>query len=190
MYSSPNSRCIICEVPDLNWKLFRKVLCRTSPTLSQIDPPLDPEQPGIPNHFAPCWKRLLFTCGILGFLSCTSRIALAQEVVIVGAKSPTVALNRAQVVEAFLGKMPGIEPVDQTEGSPGREAFYNKVVGKTTAQLKAYWARLEFTGRSTPPRQYADIAEIKKILSLNPKTIAYVDLEEVDSTVRIVFGSD
>jgi hypothetical protein len=141
-----------------------------------------------PHAAGPGWRRLRHSWlpGLLCLLGATA----SAQVVVVGATNPVAALTREQVTDAFLGRMAGIEPVDQAEGSPVREAFYTKLVGKTAHQLKSYWARLEFTGRAMPPRQVRDGREIKRYLSRSPRAIAYLDKAEVDSSLRVVFESD
>lgn len=112
--------------------------------------------------------------------------AVAQ-VVVVGAKSPTAAMSKPQVADAFMGKLAGVEPVDQAETNPIREDFYSRSIGKSALQMKSYWAKLSFTGRATPPKEYANSAEVKKIISSNPRAIGYIEKSDVDSGVRIVF---
>src|ERR1700719_3406349 len=80
----------------------------------------------------------------------TSSAAMADVVVVVSAKSPVGALSKAQVEDIFLGKAirfpDGTQAVaiDQAEGSAVRDEFYNKVVGKSRAQMKACWSKIIF----------------------------------------------
>jgi len=34
-----------------------------------------------------------------------------------------------------------------------RDDFYNKVTGKSAAQMKAYWSKIIFTGKANHPRK-------------------------------------
>ena len=54
--------------------------------------------------------------------------------------------------------------------------------------MKAYWAKIIFTGRGQPPRQVATSAEAKKLVAQNPNAIAYIDSAMVDDSVRVVDG--
>lgn len=114
----------------------------------------------------------------------------SAQVVVVGSHSPLAALSKEQVADAFLGRMVGVEPVDQAEGDPIREAFYRKLTGKSAAQLKAYRARLEFTGRAAPPRQYPNAAGVKRHLSGSTMAISYLEKADVDSSVKVVYEGD
>jgi ABC-type phosphate transport system substrate-binding protein len=78
-------------------------------------------------------------------------------------------------------------PIDQAEDSIAREQFYEKVAGKSVAQMKAYWAKIIFTGRGQPPQEAANSAELKRRVVENPDTIGYLDARLVDDSIRVVF---
>ena len=123
---------------------------------------------------------------------CGSALAKAEVVAVVAASSPIPALTQDQVAEIFLGKstrLPGgtvAVPLDLPEGSPARDEFYLRVAGKSPAQLKAFWAKLIFTGRGRPPKSVADPDEVLKHVRQNPAVIGYVDRAYVDATVRVL----
>ena len=120
--------------------------------------------------------------------------ALAEVVVVVSAKSPVTKLTSSQAADIFLGKtnrLPGGEPampIDQAEGSPEREEFYVRLVGKSRPQMKAHWSKIIFTGRGQPPKQASGNGELKKLLAENPGAIGYVDRSAVDRDLRIVLS--
>ena len=126
-------------------------------------------------------------------LGLTSNIAMADVVVVVSAKSPVVALSKAQVEDIFLGKTirfpSGAEAVviDQAEGSAVRNEFYDKVFGKSAAQIKAYWSKIIFTGRGQPPPSVSNTIEMLKRISANPAAIGYIDREMMNDSVRVVY---
>jgi ABC-type phosphate transport system substrate-binding protein len=111
---------------------------------------------------------------------------------VVSAKSPIVALSKAQVADIFLGKAirfpDGTKavPIDQAEGLAVRDEFYDKVAGKSAAQIKAYWSKIIFTGRGQPPPNVSNAIEMKKRLVENPAAIGYIDRDLVDESVRMV----
>jgi ABC-type phosphate transport system substrate-binding protein len=113
--------------------------------------------------------------------------------VVVSAKNPVAALSRAQVEDIFLGKtirFPDGAPVvaiDQPEGSAVRDEFYNKVAGKTAAQVKAYWSKIIFTGRGQPPPSVSNTIEMMKRIGANPAAIGYIDRNMINDSVRVVF---
>jgi ABC-type phosphate transport system substrate-binding protein len=125
-------------------------------------------------------------------LALLGTVANADVVAIVSSKSTVPALNKDQASDIFLGKASRFPdgtqavPIDQQEGSGTRDAFYAKVAGKTAAQIKAYWAKIIFTGRGKPPREVADGAEMKRFVVENPGVIGYIEDKFVDSSVRVV----
>jgi len=123
---------------------------------------------------------LMLTLGV----ACTSAVA---QVVVVGAKSPAGTLSKEQVADAFMGKMSGMEPIDQAEGNPIREEFYPKAVGKTASQVKSYWSKLFFSGKGNIPKEYPSSAEVKKALAVDPKAIGYIEKSAVDAGIKVVF---
>jgi len=120
----------------------------------------------------------------------------AQVAVVVGAKSDIGTLTADQISGIFLGKTDKFPngttalPLDQNSGIPVRATFYDKVAGKSEAQVKSAWSRLVFSGKGTPPKEVANSAEVKKLVASNPNTIGYIEKSAVDSTVKVVLSSD
>lgn len=46
--------------------------------------------------------------------------------------------------------------------------------GKSVSFINAYWARILFTGRATPPRQVEDNDAVIDVVKKNPSAIGYV----------------
>jgi ABC-type phosphate transport system substrate-binding protein len=119
-------------------------------------------------------------------------VAEANVVTVVSAKSPITALSKTQVADIFLGKSnrypDGAQamPIDQPEASIDRGKFYITMTGKSPEQLRAYWAKVLFTGRGQPPPIASSSAELKKLLLTNPLAIGYLDATQVDDSVRVL----
>jgi hypothetical protein len=116
----------------------------------------------------------------------------ADVVAVVSAKSSLTTLSKNQLMDIFFGKRTSFPdgspavPIDQTEGSAVRDEFYSSIAGMSPAQVKAFWAKIIFTGRGQPPKTVATSLEAKKLLIANPNTISYIDQSLVDSSVRVV----
>lgn len=132
-------------------------------------------------------KRLklgVWAGSLLGLMT-LSQAALAQSVaVIVNPKNAGVSAE--QVSNIFLGKSNDLVGVDLPDGNAVRDAFYQKATGKDGAQLKAYWAKLVFTGKAQPLKEMANDAEVKKFVAANPNAIGYIDKGAVDGSVKVV----
>jgi len=118
---------------------------------------------------------------------------LAQNlVVVVSAKSEAPKLSVEQVSAIFLGSVksfPGGEkavPVDQSPGTPGYVEFYSRAAGRSEAQVKAYWSRMVFTGKGSPPQDAGDGAAVKKLVAANPNLVGYIDAALVDGSVKVL----
>ncbi len=71
------------------------------------------------------------------------------------------------------------------EGNSNRSEFNNKVLGKTDAQLKAFWSKVLFTGKGTPPKDISH-EEILKLVATNPNMIGFVDASAVTPDVKVI----
>ena len=112
--------------------------------------------------------------------------ASAEVVVIVSQKNPASRMFSEQASQFFLGKSNLFTPVDLPESSAVRAEFYKKVADKDTAQVKALWSKLVFTGKATAPKEYASAAEVKKAVAADPKAIGYIEKSAVDESVKVI----
>lgn len=120
-------------------------------------------------------------------------IAQAEISVIVSAQNGNGSLDQNTIARVFLGKTKNFPdgsqavPVDQNSGAASREAFNSTVLGKSSSQLKAYWSRLIFTGKGTPPKESGNDTAVKDLVAKNPNLIGYVDSSVVDGSVKVVY---
>jgi ABC-type phosphate transport system substrate-binding protein len=121
--------------------------------------------------------------------------ALAEVVVIVNPKNPVTALTADQATGIFLAKSNEFPsgggaavPIDQSEGTALRDEFYQKSSNRDSAQIKAYWSKIVFTGKGQPPKAVSNSAEVKKLVAANPNMIGYVDKASVDASVKAVLS--
>ena len=116
----------------------------------------------------------------------------AETVVVVNAASPINQLSQDEVVNIFLGRYRRLPtggtaiPIDQPESSPLRAEFYRKLVNKDLNEVNAYWSRLIFSGRTSPPLQTATAAEVNALLMGNASGIGYIDRSQLDKRFRVV----
>ena len=141
------------------------------------------------------FKHTLHTLVATGLLV-MAQAASAQIAVIVNPKSPLASMTPDQVSAIFMGKSAQLpsgataQPADLPESSSIREQFYSKAAGKTSAQVKATWARLTFSGKATPPRELSSAADVKKHVAGNVDAIGYIEQSAVDGSVKVVLVVD
>jgi len=119
------------------------------------------------------------------FAAATSLTA-AETVVIVSQRNPVRRMLPLQAAQFFLGQSALLTAIDQAENSPIRADFYLKAADMDAGQIKAIWAKLVFTGKARPPKQYASSAEVKRAVAADPKAIGYIEKSDVDDTVKVI----
>jgi len=135
-------------------------------------------------------KALLLTLFLV--LSGLGGTACAEPVVVVSAASALHQLSQEEVVNIFLGRYRRLPtgdtalPIDQPEASVVRADFYRRLVNKDVNEINAYWSRLIFSGRTSPPLQVNSAAEVMVLLLGQPGSVAYMERSQVDKRLRIV----
>lgn len=131
---------------------------------------------------------------LLGTLLSTlgSPLVFAEVAVIVH-PSNNNALDAATVSKIYLGREKSfadgqsVVPMALEETAPSSASFNDVVLKKSASQLKAYWSKLVFTGKGTPPKELASEDEMLKLVASNPNLIGFVDASKVDASVKVVF---
>lgn len=119
-----------------------------------------------------------------------TNLAMAEVVVIVHPSNAAV-VSGDDISRIFLGKKSSFPngsdatPYYLAAGDPIREAFEEKALGKTSSQLKAYWSKLIFTGKGTPPPETANSDAAVAKVAADPSAIAYVDSGAVTGAVKV-----
>ncbi|MCP5335095.1 MAG: phosphate ABC transporter substrate-binding protein [Oceanospirillaceae bacterium] len=127
----------------------------------------------------------------LSSLFCISTFAQAEVAVIVH-PSNNASMDDAAISSIFLGKVSAFPdgqkavPVVPDINNSARAEFLEKLIGKTEAQYKSYWAHLVFTGQSQPPREMPDDAKTLELIATNPNMIGIIDASHLNDTVKRV----
>lgn len=137
-------------------------------------------------------RRSLLLAAVAGSLLSPVVFAQSTLVVVVNRSVPVERLDAAQATQIFLRQVTTwpdgtrVQPVDLAEGSPLRAEFYSRVTGRSPGQLRAYWARLAFTGMGLPPREVATVEEVRRFVRSTPGAIGYVDRSDNDPELKSV----
>ena len=138
-------------------------------------------------------KFIISSSFLIYILFSTAVFPATPIAVIVHPQSKLGNLTQAQVLDIYTGRLVDLPnnqmplPLDLPSSSSLRESFYFKLSGKTLAQVNAYWARLLFSGQATPPRIMPDSTAIVMTVSQNPNAIGFIDVADVNSTVKVLF---
>lgn len=140
-------------------------------------------------------KRFAKAIVLLSLVLATEATGSSDElriVVVMSTSSGVEALTREQVINIFFGRfrqLPNGEtavPVDQPMEQPLKSAFYRKLVNKDLAEIRAYWARLVFSGRTSPPEQAATEEEALQLLLERPGAVGYLWNGPLPPKLRVV----
>ena len=116
----------------------------------------------------------------------------AEIVVIVNSSNNLTELTRRQVVDLYMGRtshFPNGEQskrYDQPINSTVRADFYYRMTQRPIAAINAYWARLIFTGRASPPTTVTDNEDMLRIVENDPNAIGYLDKQYINDKVTVV----
>ncbi|MGC1509324.1 hypothetical protein [Ketobacter nezhaii] len=118
--------------------------------------------------------------------------ASADIVVVVNAANPVEQLSSRELVDLYMGRnlyFPDgslVLRLDQSPESATRITFYRELVDKSVAEVNAYWAKLLFTGRATPPQTVESAAGVLQAVQSNLNAIGYVDSEDLNGSVKVI----
>lgn len=114
------------------------------------------------------------------------------EIAVVVHPSNSASISADDIERIFLGKKKSFSsgdtavPINLNEGDATRASFNEKALNKNSSQLKAYWSKLVFTGKGTPPKEVDSAADVLKLVSSNPNMIGYIDASAVDGSVKVI----
>lgn len=132
-------------------------------------------------------QRVVLTC-----VSVFTVTAAYGDIAVVVHPANTSVLDKAAIERIYMGKTNNFDngraalPINASKGTATREEFNKLVIGRTDAQVNAYWSKLLFTGKGTPPKELATDQEIIATVSANQDAIGYVDASSVTDSVKVV----
>lgn len=119
-----------------------------------------------------------------------SLMAFANVAVIVH-PSNTASVSQDDINKIFTGRAKSFtdgkaaEPLNLSEAVAVRGDFDQKALGRSSSQMKAYWSKLVFTGKGTPPKEMASEQEVLDAVAKNPAAIGYVSAAAVTDSVKV-----
>ncbi|MEH6729199.1 MAG: phosphate ABC transporter substrate-binding protein [Pseudoalteromonas distincta] len=123
-------------------------------------------------------------------LSLCSFGAVAEVAVIVNPGNAN-ALDAETIKKIYLGKAKSfdngnkVNPATQN-GTAIADEFNSKVVGKSSSQLNAYWSKLVFTGKGTPPEKFDSDQAVIDFVAANGDSIGYIDSNKATNKVKVI----
>lgn len=101
-------------------------------------------------------------------------IALQANIKVMSNTSGITSVTQKELSDLYLGKKDTINgikvtPIDNKENF---KEFYQKVLKKSSKQLRAYWMREMYKGDRLPPKKMTT-AQIKKVMKEKKNIISY-----------------
>ena len=131
-------------------------------------------------------KNILFT-----LLLMMSPLVVADIIVIGNLENKLNLLTKKQVQAIFMGRTRSFSngiralPLDEVGL---RTEFYEKLTHRSIRQIDAYWARMTFGGKSSPPPMEQGQQNIIDEVRKTKGKIAYISREQLDETrVKVLF---
>lgn len=131
------------------------------------------------------------TIGATLFGALLSLQAVAEVVVVVNPDNQAT-ITKQTVKRLFLGKETafpnGIAAtiVQQPATNQQRAEFDSDVLGRSSAQVSAMWAKLVFTGRGIAPQEFDSDAKVIEFIQSDENAIGYIDSASVTGDVSVV----
>ena len=131
-------------------------------------------------------KKLLCLLSLLWCFTCYAEVAVIVH------PSNTNTIDADVVTRIFLGRdktFPDgsqVLPIAQSDSAAASAEFNEKVLNRSSSQLKAYWSKLVFTGKGTAPKETENDAEMLQLIASNPNLIGYVSAASVNDSVKVI----
>lgn len=131
--------------------------------------------------------------GALGLLA-GSRAAAQKDrplAVVVSSASPVERVTLDELRELYLRRQrlwadgSRVIAVNLPPGAEARERFSTRVLGRSPRDLVTYWNTRYFEG-ITPPLVLPSPSAVRAYLGTEPGAIAYLPLDEVDASCRVL----
>lgn len=118
--------------------------------------------------------------------------AIFADIAIIVHPTNSSVLDKNVIERIYMGKTNNFEngkpaqPINSSNGNNSRENFNKLVIGRTNTQVNAYWSKLLFTGKGTPPTEVGNDQDVIAAVSANEAAIGYVDASAVTANVKVV----
>ncbi len=131
---------------------------------------------------------ILETVAGLGF----ARGAFAEVAIVVNKTNPAATVTKGALERYFLKKTTTwdtdikISPVDLPATDPVREEFSRTILGKTPRGVESHWISQSLLGGKSAPEVVNNSALVKKHVAADPGAIGYINVSDLDDSVKRV----
>ncbi|AZZ98080.1 phosphate ABC transporter substrate-binding protein [Pseudoalteromonas sp. R3] len=125
-------------------------------------------------------------------LGMAQSLPVHAEVVVIVHPSNDSSFDQGEIKKIFLGKTKSFSNgrnailISASADDPATDEFNEKVIGRSSSQVKAYWSKILFTGKGTPPQEMSSAQEVISTVASNPDAIGYIDASAATDSVKVV----
>ncbi len=119
-------------------------------------------------------KNFILSC----FILLLSTQSVSEIAIITNLQNSQQQLSPLQVQDIFMGRtraFPNGKFAITFDQQALRNDFYQKLTNRPIAQINAYWARLMFSGQTSPPAKLPDDQSVIKVVQENAGAIGYIN---------------
>lgn len=137
------------------------------------------------------WLLFFLTALVLA-IPVPGRAAQDSFVIIVHPDSGITRMTRQEVEEIYMGRQKRLPsglvalPLEQLVPPEVRLRFYQYLVHLPIQEVRAYFARMYFSGQAQPPHQTQSAEETIELVLANKGAIGFVLKSKLDKRVRAV----
>ncbi|MDP4173375.1 MAG: hypothetical protein Q8933_05365 [Bacteroidota bacterium] len=119
----------------------------------------------------------------------------AQVAVIANKSVPVSSINKSKLLDIYSISQKSwsngekIVVFDLKSNSSAKDKFYQNI-GKSNAELKKVWMRMQLTGGGSAPSSLYSEDEIVSKVASTPGAIGYVELKNVTGAVKVIAKFD
>lgn len=118
-------------------------------------------------------------------------LAFADVAVVANKGIGVNSISEKEAKKIWLGKSKSLggtslKVADLPKGNSSREQFYDAVVKKNNKKLKAYWAKIVFSGKGTPPKTFSSDADVISWVASTSGAVGYIDNTNVNDSVKVL----
>lgn len=118
--------------------------------------------------------------------------AAADLVLIANAELALNSLSRQEAINIYMGRLrqfpfgEAAQPLDLPAEGGDKALFYHLLINKGLSEVEAYWARVVFSGRASPPDTVGKPQDVVEQVARDRNTIGYVDRAYLDKRVKVI----
>lgn len=118
--------------------------------------------------------------------------AAADLVLIANAELALDSLSRQEAINIYMGRLrqfpfgEAAQPLDLPADGGDKALFYRLLINKGLAEVEAYWARVVFSGRASPPNTLEKPQDVVEHVARDRNAIGYVDRSLLDKRVKVI----